>query len=407
MNQPNPLTSNTSHPAAAPLHRRRQWRVAVVGGSLTGPAAALLLLQAGVDNITVYEAMPAPHTLGGGLISLEHSSLDILHRIGVPQDEVVHLDSETIWQTPVYGRALGQPVRRAYPGRFTTWTLLHQALAARMPSGLLRVNARVTGLVEHDRRPLLQFTDGHSEPADLVVFADGRASAGRRLLDPARRLHYAGYVGHRGTVAVTTPAITDFWRLEPGPGMQFNIAPVPGGLDWTFYLNMAAADYTVALGAAPNRRLFVTGDQLSAAVRATTDGSAKQLPEAFSAIVHATTDRSVFPVMDIDEPTRMVWPIGDGYAVLLGDALAPVRAHTARGANNGLEQADGLAAVVRQHLRYRAELGGALTGWQRRHQAAAVAAVRLGPRIGARVGLGLPTPGSTGPAGRPALTGAR
>ncbi len=32
----------------------------------------------------------------------------------------------------------------------------------------------------------------------------------------------------------------------------------------------------------------------------------------------------------------MVWPIGGGHAVLLGDALAPVRPHTARGVNNGI-----------------------------------------------------------------------
>jgi len=32
----------------------------------------------------------------------------------------------------------------------------------------------------------------------------------------------------------------------------------------------------------------------------------------------------------------MVWPIGGGHAVLLGDALAPVRPHTAPGVNNGI-----------------------------------------------------------------------
>jgi 2-polyprenyl-6-methoxyphenol hydroxylase-like FAD-dependent oxidoreductase len=92
--------------------------------------------------------------------------------------------------------------------------------------------------------------------------------------------------------------------------------------------------------------------------------------------------------MDIDPPTRMGWPIGDGHAVLLGDALAPVRAHTARGFNNGIEQADGLVTALRQHTRHGADLAGALLGWRRRHLLTALAAVRQGPIIAGRLGLG-------------------
>jgi 2,6-dihydroxypyridine 3-monooxygenase len=116
------------------------------------------------------------------------------------------------------------------------------------------------------------------------------------------------------------------------------------------------------------------------------------LPTEHAAVVHSTATRAAVPVMDIDPPTRMVWPVGTGhpagYAVLLGDALAPVRPHTARGANNGIEQAAGLVAALRQHRAHGAELAGALTGWQRRHLTTAVAAVRLGPTIGRRLGLG-------------------
>jgi len=94
------------------------------------------------------------------------------------------------------------------------------------------------------------------------------------------------------------------------------------------------------------------------------------------------------PVLDIAPPTRMAWPVADGHACLLGDALAPPRAHTARGAVNGIEQADGLATSLRQHARHGADLTGALLGWRRRHLLTAVAAVRQGATIGARLGLG-------------------
>ena len=382
-------------------------RIAVVGGSLTGPAVALLLAQAGFAHVRLYEAMPASSPLGGGLISLEHPSLGVLDQLGIAQHEYVHTRSETIWQTPVHGRVLGEPVRRRYPGRFTTWTQLHQALTRRIPPGMAQTGMRLTGLATRRGRPLLRFADGRTEAADIVVFADGRASTGRALLDPDRRLRYAGYVGHRGTLphnptdnptdnpADSPVGIVDFWRLEPGPGVQFNIAPVPGGVDWTFYLNATEARYAEMFGAAPHRRLFAQPHHVTDVSRAHVDAhAARHLPEPYATAVRRSVTRTAFPVMDIDPPTRMVWPVGDGFAVLLGDALAPVRAHTGRGANNGIEQANGLATVLGQHLRHGADLGTALIGWHRRHLPDAVTAVRRGPEIGARLGLGSPSPSS-------------
>ncbi|MGI5243360.1 hypothetical protein [Dactylosporangium sp. CA-139066] len=63
---PDPDTSTmtqTSQLTGIPTRSTRRGgarlRVAVVGGSLTGPAAALLLLHAGFDDVAVYEAVPA------------------------------------------------------------------------------------------------------------------------------------------------------------------------------------------------------------------------------------------------------------------------------------------------------------------------------------------------------------
>ena len=380
---------------------RPQPAIAVVGGSLTGPATALLLLHAGFDRVGVYEAVPAAAPQHGGLITLEHSALDILDGVGVDQDEFVKYPTETIQQIAVRDRKAADTVARTYPGRLTTWTLLHRALMARVPAEVVHTGRRVTGLTEHHEqhpgphqghqggRPVLRFADGSEQCVDLVVFADGRSSVGRTLLDPGRTLRYAGYVAHRGAAPGCPRDLVDFLRFEPCPGVQFNVAPVPGAADWTFYLNATADQYTASFGAPPARRTFALPQHVSAAARTHVDASAEQyLPADQAAIVHTTTTRMAVPVMDIDPPTQMAWPVGAGYAVLLGDALAPVRPHTARGANNGIEQAAGLVAALRQHRKYGADLAGALNGWQRRHLPTAVAAVRLGPVIGARLGLG-------------------
>jgi 2-polyprenyl-6-methoxyphenol hydroxylase-like FAD-dependent oxidoreductase len=378
-----------------------QPRIAVVGGSLTGPVVALLLLQAGFDDVAVYESALAAVSRGGGLIGLEHCSLDVLERLGIAQSELVAYPSERIVRMSVQDRCPRDAVTYMYPGRNTTWTLLHQALTARLPGRIVHTGHQVTGMDEVARRPMLHFANGHQAAADVVVFADGRASVGRRLLDPDRRLRYAGYVAHRGTAAAGDVQQPDFLRMEPCPGVQFNIAPVPAGLDWTFYLNASVPEYVDWFGVPPQQRLFVLPQHVSQRARVAVDArAAVLLPPQQAALVQATTVRMAVPVMDIDPPRQMVWPVGDGHAVLLGDALAPVRPHTARGANNGIEQAAGLAVALRQHHRYGADLAAALNGWQRRYLPAAVAAVRLGPVIGGRLGLGTSTTGPVRDAAR-------
>lgn len=382
-----------SQPQQRSTTRQPSPRIAIVGGSLTGPAAALMLLAAGFDDLVLYEAVPSTAPQGGGLISLEHPALEILDRLGIDQAEYLTCQSEHIEQITVANRRPTGSVRRVYPGRFTTWTLLHAALTSRLPANIVRYGARVTGLVtgpaERHHRPELTFADGDTAAADLIVFADGRSSTGRRLLDPDRRLRYTGYVAHRGTAPAVFDAPEDFLRFEPGPGAQFNIAPVPGGGDWTFYLNATAAEYTTMFGAPPARRTFALPHHVGPDARLQVNTQATWLlPPEQAATVHVTATRAAVPVMDIDPPTRMVWSVGGGHAVLLGDALAPVRPHTARGANNGFEQAAGLVTALTQHRRHRADLPGALNGWQRRHLPAVTNTLRLGAVIAARLGLG-------------------
>ncbi|MBM0273992.1 FAD-dependent monooxygenase [Micromonospora tarensis] len=372
------------------LTHRTQPRIAVIGGSLTGCTAALLLLHAGFDQIAVYEAAPHSAPRGGGLIGLEHPALDILDRLGIGQNEIVAYTSETVWQVTVRARQPIHTAQQVYPGRNTTWTLLHHALTSRLPDALLHTGRRFTRLDVRHGQPTLTFADGSHEPADLVVFADGRSSVGRRLFDPHRRLRYAGYTAHRGQTTAENTTLRDFLRLEP-PRCQYNVAPIPGGLDWTFYLPCSPTAYAHHFGAPPERRVFALPQHVGPAARTHVDEhAARLLPAPHAATVHATTERMAVPVMDIDAPTRMAWPVGHGWAVLLGDALAPVRPHTARGANNGIEQAAGLSAALTHHHRHRADLSAALHAWQRRHLPGAISAVQQGPVLAAHLGLSNP-----------------
>lgn len=369
-------------------------RIAVVGGSLTGPATALFLQRAGFD-CQLYEAVPAAVSLAGGVIGLEHPALAALEEAGIDQDEVVPITSERVVSIRVLNHREADRVQTIYPGRTTTWTLLNGALRSRLAPGTYHSGKRVQDVRSSSQGPAtLLFSDGSDITADVVIFADGRKSTGRRLLDPKRRLRYAGYVAHRGSRQDCPPELFDaFMRFEP-VGTQFTTFPAVTELgvqlDWTFYLDTPSQLFAQHFGDTPTNRTFIFPKHVTSEARRYVDDQARRrLPDCQARVVATTPKRMAAPVIDIDAPTQMVFSLGgDAVGMLIGDALAPVRPHTGRGANNGIEQAHGLAQALRQHSRWGADRDAALDAWQRRHLPDVVAAVRRGPEIGARLGLG-------------------
>lgn len=371
---------------------RQDSSIAIVGGSLTGPTLALLLMRAGFTDVSIYEALPGAVPQAGGVIGLDHVSLGILDTIDIDQEEIIPYASERVVSVKVLDRRDLKRVYQLWPGRNTTWNLLHGALMAQLPTEVYNSSRRVIGLDTDGGRAALQFAIGEPVEADLIAFADGRRSIGRGLLDPRRPLRYAGYVAHRGQVEYTPPsARRDFVRYEPMHS-QFNIFPVPFagqlGVDWTFYLPAPLSYFREIFGGEPQVRTFITSRQIGPEARQEVDqAAARLLPEAQADIVHRTRVRAAIPILDIAPPRRMMVRVGNSLAVMLGDALAPVRPHTARGANNGIEEAAGLALALSQSSRFGSDLRTALRGWQTRSLPMVADSLRRGPEIARTLGL--------------------
>jgi 2-polyprenyl-6-methoxyphenol hydroxylase-like FAD-dependent oxidoreductase len=371
-------------------------RVAVIGGSLAGPATALFLQKSGVE-VDLYESTPEGVQLAGGVIGIDHVTLDALERAGVSQDEIVSLGSEQVVVARVLDRSVAGQVRTFYPGRTTTWTQLHTALRNHLNGVRFHGNKRVVDVRASERGPAtLLFADGTDATADLIVFADGRRSTGRKLLDPTRKLSFAGYVAHRGARPGYPSDFSEAYTRFDQLGASLHTFPVitsSGELstDWTFYLNSTATLFKQHFGGAPTVRTFVFPKDITPdAVTYVNQHARQQLPELEAHIVETTTSRHAAPVVDIDPPTRMVFPLGrDARAILLGDALAPPRPNTASGANTGIQQGDGLAIALRQHSRWHANLDAALEALEERSLPTVARMLQLGRERGARLGLGV------------------
>jgi 2,6-dihydroxypyridine 3-monooxygenase len=357
-------------------------RIAIVGGSLTGPLTALMLSRAGFEDVTVFEGAPQSLSRAGGVIGLDYASLDVLDELGIPQSEYITYTSEKVVSRCVQENAVVNESLTSYAGRNTSWNALHEALVSKLPTGVYSPGQHVRH-IEAGR-----LWSDQIRPFDLVIGADGRNSTVRRIFDPDRQLHYAGYVAHRGWYNHELPDLMDFTRFE-ALGTQFNLFPDRGGVDWTFYMEETEEEYEFHYGAKPDKRPFVLPHHVSEGARRRVDTRAYSvLPHQEATLVQATENRMVAPIMDIDAPTQAVFEDGEARVVLIGDALAPVRPHTARGMNNGVAQAEALVKSLRQYKRWGADLDTVLAGWEQRILPVVRNDIEQGPLIAAKMSLG-------------------
>lgn len=306
--------------------------IAIVGGSIVGPALALAVHKAGFRNVTVYEKSARVKT--GGVLGLDHASLSFLDWLGIRQREYVPYASERVVSVTFADHRETDRTAIVYPGRSFAWHDLHNALARRITPTIRRIDS----LSELD--------------AELVVFADGRQSTGRQLVDD-RPLTYAGYTAFRGWREDCPPWLVDFHRWHtPNDPPIFNAFPTRRngtvGLDWGFYLPGSPDGFAPSIDADTRGYVLRQAERL--------------LPATASAVIAATGRISADPITVTGAPSRAVY----GRVALVGDALAPLVPHTARGANNGLAQVADLVATLSQVRRYGADLDAALDGWQSR-----------------------------------------
>ena len=95
---------------------------------------------------------------------------------------------------------------------------LLQALADRLGGEGLNLGCRCVAAQEHRWGAELQFADGTSAAADVVVGADGVRSVIRRHVAPEARGRFSGTVGYRGLVAVAEQCPGCLTRRRFGSG---------------------------------------------------------------------------------------------------------------------------------------------------------------------------------------------
>lgn len=318
-------------------------RVAVIGGGIAGPVAALALRRIGIEAC-VYEAYEHGADAVGAFLTTASNGLAALQLLdahegvlaaGFPTPRFVIENGngkrlgEMTSTTTIAGRPDPVTIRRSELYRAITAEAVGAGVAIEYGKRLAGVDELVDGV-------RARFADGSSVTADLLVGADGLRSRARSVIDPAapapRYIGLLGCGGYTGSI-----------RLDAAPG-EFHFmfgkraffgytVPEPGQVWWFANLPRRAEPGRAELDGLRGQRLR------------------QVLVEAFAddlvpaADVVSSTDELVdaLPMHDLSPVPR--WH--RERMVLVGDAAHVTSPSSGQGASLAIEDAVILARCLR------------------------------------------------------------
>jgi 2,6-dihydroxypyridine 3-monooxygenase len=369
--------------------------VAVVGGSLGGLTAALLLRDAGCD-VTVYERSRATlEARGAGIAVLEQTLRYPVERLGLAPEEI---STRTEWV-----RFLERDGSTAYEerrsNRFSAWNTIYRVLHEAFPEARYLLGRELTDVAAEGGDVRLTFGSGEVRRADLLVCADGITSASRHRMFPEVAPSSAGYVGWRGTVpeatlgpatfevlhdAITYQVLPDSHILVyPIPGLDGSVEPGTRLMNMVWYRNVPASELPDFLTDRDGMRREVSLPPSQVRPEQVEDlrcFADRTLAPAIAEMVTSVAEPFVQAVFDIDVPRMAV-----GRACLIGDAAFAVRPHAAAGTAKAAEDGWVLAEEL---VRAGGEVDVALPRWERRQLALGAGLLARTREIGDRSQFG-------------------
>lgn len=342
--------------------------VIIVGGSLAGLMHALTLLSLpSPPKVRILERSPTAllHNQGAGVVAGNETQQFFAEYVRPGRDIAVTSPARHYLNRK--GEVMPESVEHRAQ-KMTSWDLLYHLLRWRVEG----LQSEYVKDLTSDDRPKAQYENGctvtavedagaagvkltwihkdhgeQSATADRVIAADGASSTVRRLLAPEVERKYAGYVAWRGTVPETE--LSDFARevfverftFYHAPGLQTLGYVIPGEngtleagkrlFNWVWYCNYAegSEELDELMTDAHGRRHAITlpVGGMTKEVLAKQKAYAKDaLPPQYAEAVEKTKQPFIQAITDNISPRNSFM---DGKVVLVGDALAGFRPHTA------------------------------------------------------------------------------
>jgi 2-polyprenyl-6-methoxyphenol hydroxylase-like FAD-dependent oxidoreductase len=346
-------------------------RATIVGGSLTGLAAGILLRKIGWE-VNIFERSPQSLSDRGAGIVMQPETLDMLRLCGAKSDGEVGVWLTTRQYLAADGSILSS---QRMPQLMTSWGLLYSWFKKGFSGQNYQLDKEFQSVRHNESFVTSHFKSGVEDSADLLIAADGFRSSIRALFLPEVQPQYAGYVAWRGVVPETDlpksalKVFDDCFTFFEMRGSHILAYLIPGEtgstevgqrrLNWVWYWNLPEKGLSTLLTdakgirqayAVPPGGLHPAQEQKQRAI------AESVLPPIFKTMLRATKEPFVQAIMDLACP-QIVFD----RTILIGDASFVIRPHTAASTSKGIANAFALA----QELREEQTLSECLENWQR------------------------------------------
>jgi 2,6-dihydroxypyridine 3-monooxygenase len=351
-------------------------RVIVIGGSVGGLTAALVLRDTGWEVEVFERSNSALESRGAGIV---------LHpmtvRYFIENDVLAVAQISTPIGVLRYLERDGSTVKEGRCGyRATGWNTLYRALLQCLEPKRYHLGEALSGIEQEEGGPVrARFASGRQEAADLLVCADGISSTARSLLSPESLPVYAGYVGWRGTVPESELEEADLRVL--GTAINYHVMaeshivayPIPGLdgaliagrrlINFVWYRNVAEEALAELMVDRDGtcRELSVPPHGVQDRFVAELRSAGERLPPSVARLVRRAEDPFIQQIVDV-QVSQMAY----GRVCLLGDAAFVARPHAAAGTAKAAADA---WALKEELVAAGGDLEIALPAWNRRQLA--------------------------------------
>ncbi len=171
-------------------------KVAVMGGSIGGLTAALVLRDLGCC-VEVFERSGGALESRGAGIGMHPMTVRYFRESDALDAARVEIELPWLRFLDAAGDTVYEEVMNY---RFSSWSTIYRGLLGCFDPARYHLGCEVVGIDQDHSGVSLTFAGGARHRADLLVCADGIASTARAGLQPSARPRYAGYVAWRATL---------------------------------------------------------------------------------------------------------------------------------------------------------------------------------------------------------------